>query len=308
MNVKTSMSDSKINVSIYKNIFSENIVENKIPNSPIMSAIEELQKHSPDIEESESNALPSVENVNISLPPPMHNQPMPRLGNRRVAILNDADGNRVLMRTVSASDIVDALRVKLLVCGIFPYLLLNPTAKPDKKPIRTYISQTTNQGQQTLPNTSVVNKIEDSQKLKTDVTGKIQPKPIEKKKKAIPLPPPLPTRWPPVVVDGKNVGGDSNDGKSAVNRIGEEIGAKGSMSGAKLGSRGASAKAEPTGPKRKALFWDMITSTKGTLWEELKGKTDAAEKYASNSNSVMNEPLDEYKVGKILSKYFTFIC
>jgi hypothetical protein len=105
----------------------------------------------------------------------------------------------------------------------------------------------------------------------------------EANKKPIPRPPPLPTCWPPQVVDGKNVGGDAV-GVNLGGMGGPAGGGRGGLLGALLGGRGGGrggggplaflkgkaggAAAKPAGPKLKQLHWETLATTEGTLWEE----------------------------------------
>jgi hypothetical protein len=97
----------------------------------------------------------------------------------------------------------------------------------------------------------------------------------ENPKKAIPRPPPLPTCWPPQVVDGKNVGGDAPGGGAAFG-IPSGGGGRGGLLGALMGGRGGGGplafirrkSVKPAVPKLKQLHWDTLDSTEGTLWAE----------------------------------------
>jgi hypothetical protein len=119
-----------------------------------------------------------------------------------------------------------------------------------------------------------------SQKKESEEKEREQKKSEEKAKKSIPRPPPLPSCWPPQVVDGKNVGGDSSGGAAFGMPGGGE--GRGGLLGALLGGRGGGGRGgplaflrrksgtmfKPAGPKLKQLHWDTLDSTEGTLWAE----------------------------------------
>jgi hypothetical protein len=104
----------------------------------------------------------------------------------------------------------------------------------------------------------------------------------EAPKKAIPRPPPLPTCWPPQVVDGKNVGGDL--GVGAAFGMPGGGGGRGGLLGALMGGRGggggplaflrrkSGTMFKPAVPKLKQLHWDTLESTEGTLWADNSSK------------------------------------
>lgn len=104
-------------------------------------------------------------------------------------------------------------------------------------------------------------------------------KQMEKAKKPIPRPPPLPSCWPPQVVNGKNVGGDGAPGAFGMPSDG---GGRGGLLSALMGGRGGGGRGGPLAilrrksgtmlkppvPKLKQLHWDTLESTEGTLWAE----------------------------------------
>lgn len=132
--------------------------------------------------------------------------------------------------------------------------------------------------------------MEEEKKKKSEQDSKV--KEDEKKaanRKPIPRPPPLPTCWPPVVVDGKNVCGDEAVGVNMADVMGggRGGGGRGGLLGALLGGRGggrgggplaflrrkSGGNFKPAGPKLKQLHWETLASTEGTLWED---SSDAA--------------------------------
>lgn len=99
-------------------------------------------------------------------------------------------------------------------------------------------------------------------------------------KKPIPAPPPLPTSWPPKVVNGQNVDNPaaSDDGSSpggavaamlAGRAAGNPLLAGGALSKGIAGLKRRSLQ-KPAGPKLKQFHWDMVTEvpTEGSLWSE----------------------------------------
>lgn len=99
----------------------------------------------------------------------------------------------------------------------------------------------------------------------------------EQAKKPIPRPPPLPTCWPPQVVDGKNVGGDGGasfgmpmGGAGRGGLLSALMGGRGEGRGGPLAflRRKSGTMFKPPVPKLKQLHWDTLESTEGTLWAE----------------------------------------
>ena len=98
------------------------------------------------------------------------------------------------------------------------------------------------------------------------------------KKRSIPIPPPLPTTWPPKVINGENVevpGGDSGDviasmlaGKLTGMR--NPLLAGGALSSGIASLKRRSVQKTTAGPKLKQFHWDMISDVplKGSMWEE----------------------------------------
>mmetsp|Transcript_4831 Transcript_4831/g.7348 ORF Transcript_4831/g.7348 Transcript_4831/m.7348 type:complete len:1311 (+) Transcript_4831:91-4023(+) len=222
---------------------------------------------------------------------------IPHLGKRKLVIAKNSEGQKVAIRPLRAEDIVDALRVKIFAAGIFPYLLLTDVEAVEREARENIIAATSNSSGSTVPEerknaeneekareearvAAEKEKAEEEARKKAEEEEAKQEE-LKKSKKPIPRPPPLPTCWPPVVVDGKNVGGnDLESGGVGLPGPGMGGGGRGALLGALLGGRGGGGRGpvaflrrksggnfKPSGPKLKQLHWETLASTEGTLWE-----------------------------------------
>lgn len=203
-------------------------------------------------------------NIPYNLPLSMNSLTNKSKGESSLVYGRDLSGNLVLVRKASGTELRETVRLKLLLVGLFPWLIKNSLKVKSRnasirRASRKASMKETNNGS---PAPSAKANLMAFLGNRVNPLSVGAPPPVSAKSntgpnwaKDPPQPPPLPTTWPPKSYPDS--GAESTDGERSV---------KGKLGEAALGA-GSKSKA-PAGPKMKQIYLEKLPSIEGTLWAD----------------------------------------